>query len=91
MNQELTTKQKNVRNILYLVMFSLLILKYLIFKYSNLTSSYLTWLVEISSLILIFIVAKKNNIINKSSFLFYSIIVIVFITLFIFRNSPFEK
>ena len=91
MNQELTTKQKNVRNILYLVMFSLLILKYLIFKYSNLTSSYLTWLVEISSLIVIFLVAKKNNIINKSSFLFYSIIVIVFITLFIFRNSSFEK
>jgi hypothetical protein len=91
MNQELTTKQKNVRNILYLVMFSLLILKYLIFKYSNLTSSHLTWLVEISSLIVIFLVAKKNNIINKSSFLFYSIIVIVFITLFIFRNSPFEK
>jgi uncharacterized membrane protein YjdF len=86
MNQELTTKQKNVRNILYLVMFSLLIL-----KYSNLTSSYLTWLVEISSLIVIFLVAKKNNIINKSSFLFYLIIVIVFITLFIFRNSPFEK
>ncbi len=91
MNQELTTKQKNVRNILYLVMFSFLILKYLIFKYSNLTSSYLTWLVEISSLIVIFLVAKKNNIINKSSFLFYSIIVIVFITLFIFRNSSFEK
>lgn len=87
MNQELTSKQKNVRNILYLVMFSLLILKYLIFKYSNLTSSYLTRSVEISSLIVIFLVAKKNNIINKSSLVFYLVIAIVFITLFIFRNS----
>ncbi len=91
MNQELTTKQKNIRNILYLVMFSLLVVKYLIFKYSNLTSSYQSKLVEITSLIIIFLVSKKNNIVNRSSFVFYSIIVIVFITLFIFRNLPFEK
>ena len=91
MNQELTTKQKNIRNILYLVMFSLLVVKYLIFKYSNLTSSYQSKLVEITSLIIIFLLSKKNNIVNRSSFVFYSIIVIVFITLFIFRNLPFEK
>jgi hypothetical protein len=88
MNQELTTKQKNVRNLIYLVMLLLLIFKYLIFKYSVLIPSYLFQVLEIAFLCIIFLIAKKNNIINKTSSVFYLIIAIVFITLFIFRNSP---
>jgi CDP-diglyceride synthetase len=88
MNQEITTKQKNVRNILYLVMLLLLVFKYIFFEYLNLLPIYLTRGIEVATLVLMFLVAKKNNIINKSSSVFYIILAIVFAILFMFRNSP---
>jgi len=88
MNQELTSKQKNVRNILYLVMFLLLFLKYIFFEYLNLLPIYLTRGIEVSTLVIMFLVAKKNNIINKSTSVFYVLLAIAFVIQFMFRNSP---
>ncbi len=91
MNQEITTKQKNVRNILYLVMLLLLVFKFIFFEYLNLLPIYLTRGIEAATLVLMFLVAKKNNIINKSSSVFYIILAIVFAILFMSRNSPIEN
>ncbi len=88
MNQDLTTKQKNVRNILYLVILLLLVFKYIFFEYLNLLPIYLTKGIEVATLVIIFLVAKKNNIINKSSSVFFILVAIAFVILFMFRNSP---